>query len=114
MIVQGRNVDPSLAIVLVYLDYLDVSGEIEDTSGKDRAITLSYRDYPSAAKAFQKVLAKRPTDLDALIGLGVAQRGERKVEDGKGLTIAATRADRDDLVAVVQVDALDGDRPVNT
>ena len=45
------------------------------------AITLSYRDYPSASRAFQKVLQRNPTNIEAMIGLAVALRGEKKIEE---------------------------------
>jgi tetratricopeptide (TPR) repeat protein len=49
------------------------------------AITLSYRDYPSAMKAFQKVLARQPNNVEAMIGLAVALRGERKMDEAEAL-----------------------------
>ena len=45
------------------------------------AITLSFRDYDSAEEAFAKVLGLKPDKkmkFDALVGLGVAYRGQRK------------------------------------
>ncbi len=47
------------------------------------AITLSFRDYASAEAAFTKVLSLNPTrkiKVDALVGLGVAYRGQRKFD----------------------------------
>src|SRR6266508_776604 len=38
------------------------------------------------------------------------RRGQRKIEDGEQLAAAPTRADGDNLLASVQVDAFDGDR----
>jgi tetratricopeptide (TPR) repeat protein len=48
------------------------------------AVTLSFRDYASAEQAFSKVLSLNPpkkTRLEALIGLGVAYRGQRKFKE---------------------------------
>jgi len=45
------------------------------------AITLSFRDYKTAEDSFRRVLALNPnkkTKIDALVGLGVALRGQRK------------------------------------
>lgn len=45
------------------------------------AITLSFRDYKTAEESFSKVLTLNPnkkTKIDALVGLGVALRGQRK------------------------------------
>ncbi len=47
------------------------------------AITLSFRDYDSAEKAFTKALSLKPkkkVKSDALVGLGVAYRGKRKFD----------------------------------
>ncbi|HEY3356316.1 MAG TPA: tetratricopeptide repeat protein [Polyangia bacterium] len=49
------------------------------------AITLSYRDYPSAMRAFQKVLARRQNDVEAMVGLAVALRGEKKMDEAEAL-----------------------------
>ena len=48
------------------------------------AVTLSFRDYASAEQSFAKVLTGNPpkqTKLEALIGLGVAFRGQRKFKE---------------------------------
>lgn len=48
------------------------------------AVTLSFRDYASAEQSFAKVLSLTPpkqTKLEALIGLGVAYRGQRKFKE---------------------------------
>jgi tetratricopeptide (TPR) repeat protein len=49
------------------------------------AITLSYRDYASAQRAFQRVLQQRPTDVEAMIGMAVALRGERKIQESEAV-----------------------------
>jgi tetratricopeptide (TPR) repeat protein len=49
------------------------------------AITLSYRDYPSATRAFQRVIQRRPTDVEAMIGLAVALRGEKKIDAAEAM-----------------------------
>ena len=48
------------------------------------AITLSFRDYKSAEGAFQHVIGlnpKRKTKVQALVGLGVAFRGQRRFKE---------------------------------
>jgi tetratricopeptide (TPR) repeat protein len=48
------------------------------------AITLSFRDYKSSAEAFTRVLSLNPdkkTKVEALVGLGVALRGERQYKE---------------------------------
>jgi tetratricopeptide (TPR) repeat protein len=48
------------------------------------AVVLGFRDYESAAKAFTKVLSLNPDKkikMQALIGLGVALRGQRKFDE---------------------------------
>jgi tetratricopeptide (TPR) repeat protein len=48
------------------------------------AITLSFRDYKSAEEAFTKALSLNPDKkmkMDALVGLGVAYRGQRKFKE---------------------------------
>lgn len=47
------------------------------------AISLSARSYKQAEDAFQAVLKKQPTNIDATIGMGVALRGQRKIEDAE-------------------------------
>jgi tetratricopeptide (TPR) repeat protein len=45
------------------------------------AVTLSFRDYKSAEEAFAKVITlnpQKPVKVSALVGLGVALRGQRK------------------------------------
>jgi tetratricopeptide (TPR) repeat protein len=48
------------------------------------AVTLSFRDYKSAEESFSKVLTLNPdkkTKVEALVGLGVAYRGQRKFSE---------------------------------
>jgi tetratricopeptide (TPR) repeat protein len=48
------------------------------------AITLSFRDYRTAEESFRRVLSLNPTKktkIDALVGLGVALRGQRKYNE---------------------------------
>ena len=48
------------------------------------AITLSFRDYKSAEEAFRRVLKlnlKRETKVQALVGLGVALRGQKRFKE---------------------------------
>lgn len=48
------------------------------------AVTLSFRDYKSAEEAFAKVLSLNPhkkMKIEALIGLGVAYRGQRRFSE---------------------------------
>lgn len=48
------------------------------------AITLSFRDYKTAEESFNSVLSLNPvrkTKVDALVGLGVALRGQRKFRE---------------------------------
>ena len=47
------------------------------------AISLSARSYKQAEDAFQAVLKKQPTNLDATIGMGVAMRGQRKADESE-------------------------------
>lgn len=51
------------------------------------AITLSARDYKSAEDAFKAVLAANPTNtqqrFDATMGMGVALRGQRRVDEAE-------------------------------
>lgn len=58
------------------------------------AISLSARSYKQAEEAFQLVLKKQPSNLDAMIGMGVAMRGQRKADESetwynKALTVDA-------------------------
>jgi len=48
------------------------------------AITLSFRDYKNAEESFRRVLTLNPTKktrIEALVGLGVALRGQRKFQE---------------------------------
>jgi tetratricopeptide (TPR) repeat protein len=48
------------------------------------AVTLSFRDYKSAEESFSKVLTLNPskkTKVEALVGLGVAYRGQSKYKE---------------------------------
>jgi tetratricopeptide (TPR) repeat protein len=62
-----------------------------------RELTLSFRGYDDAARAFARAAELRPASYDAYLGLGAAQRGRSET----GLAEAAYR----------QAIALDADRP---
>lgn len=47
------------------------------------AISLSARSYKQAEDAFQAVLKKQPNNLDATMGMGVAMRGQRKIDEAE-------------------------------
>jgi tetratricopeptide (TPR) repeat protein len=47
------------------------------------AISLSARSYKQAEDAFQAVLKKQPNNLDAIIGMGVAVRGQRRMDEAE-------------------------------
>lgn len=47
------------------------------------AIGLSSRSYKQAEEAFQAVLKKQPNNLDAVIGMGVALRGDRRIDEAE-------------------------------
>lgn len=47
------------------------------------AISLSARSYKQAEEAFQAVLKKQPNNLDAVIGMGVALRGQRRIDEAE-------------------------------
>ena len=61
------------------------------------AITLSARDYKSAETAFKAALDAKPTDLtqrfDATIGMGVALRGQRRVDEAEKWYMKAKEVD---------------------
>jgi tetratricopeptide (TPR) repeat protein len=47
------------------------------------AISLSSRNYKQAEDAFQAVLKRQPNNVDAIIGMGVATRGQKRVKDAE-------------------------------
>jgi len=78
ILLQQGKVTPALAefkqAVALNNDFLEAHMNIG-------AITLSFRDYKTAEDSFRRVLALNPnkkTKIDALVGLGVALRGQRK------------------------------------
>ena len=64
------------------------------------AITLSFRDYKSSAEAFTRVLSLNPdkkTKVEALVGLGVALRGERQYKEAMAKYKEAEQLDPSNL-----------------
>lgn len=49
------------------------------------AITLSFRDYATAEGSFRAVLGDEPKNCEAMVGLGVALRGQRRLDDAEKL-----------------------------
>jgi tetratricopeptide (TPR) repeat protein len=61
-----------------------IDGNLLEAHMNIGAVTLSFRDYKSAEEAFAKVLTLNPaakTKVEALVGLGVARRGQRKLKE---------------------------------
>jgi tetratricopeptide (TPR) repeat protein len=56
-------------------------------------ITLGFRKYDVAAEQFQYVIGKRGKDYDAHIGLGIAQRGNGKLDEAEKEYNAAKEID---------------------
>lgn len=46
-------------------------------------ITLSFRKYDTAAEQFGYIIGKQPKNYDALIGMGIAQRGLGKLDEAE-------------------------------
>jgi len=57
------------------------------------AISLSSRNYKQAEDAFQAVLKKLPNHLDATMGMGVALRGQRKIDEAENWYKKVTQLD---------------------
>lgn len=56
-------------------------------------ITLSFRKYDTAAEQFSYIIGKQPKNYDALIGLGVAQRGLGKLDEAEKNYTDAVKVD---------------------
>ena len=55
------------------------------------ALSLNYRDYPTAEENFRAVLKAQPNNYDAAIGLGVALRGNRKFDEAEQQYLTAQK-----------------------
>ena len=55
------------------------------------ALSLNYRDYPTAEENFRAVLKPQPNNYDAAIGLGVALRGNRKFDEAEQQYLTAQK-----------------------
>lgn len=57
------------------------------------AVSLKFRDYPTAEENFRAVLAAQPRNYEATVGLGVALRGNRKFDDAEKVYADAMKLD---------------------
>jgi Flp pilus assembly protein TadD len=55
------------------------------------ALSLNYRDYPTAEENFRAVLKSQANNYDAAIGLGVALRGNRKFDEAEQQYLTAQK-----------------------
>jgi tetratricopeptide (TPR) repeat protein len=78
ILLRQKEVTPALA---KFRKAVALDNAFKEANMNIGAITLNFRDYKSAETAFEKVLAQNPDKkmkMDALVGLGVAYRGQRK------------------------------------
>ena len=57
------------------------------------ALSLNFRDYKTAEENFRAVLQSQPRNFEASIGLGVALRGEKKIDEAEQQYVAAQKLD---------------------
>jgi tetratricopeptide (TPR) repeat protein len=57
------------------------------------SLALNFRDYASAEQNLRAVLTAQPKNYDAAIGLGVALRGQKKVDEAEQQYLAASKLD---------------------
>jgi len=89
---------------LVQLRQKNVTGALKNFSGaisknpelfearlNRAAISINFRDYATAEQDFKVVLQAQPQNYEALIGLGVALRGNKKVEEAEQTYLSATK-----------------------
>jgi len=81
ILLRQKEVTPALA---KFRKAVALDNNFKEAHMNIGAITLSFRDYKSAENAFEKVLALNPDKkmkIEALVGLGVAYRGQRKFNE---------------------------------
>ncbi len=72
---------------------VDMDSELHEARLNLAALSLNYRDYPTAEENFRAVLTALPKNYDAMIGLGVALRGNRKFDEAEQQYLAAQKID---------------------
>jgi tetratricopeptide (TPR) repeat protein len=87
---QRKNVSAALAR---FKDAVGIDPNYIEANMNIGEITLNARDYTTAEGAFKTVIAQQPQNFDALVGLGVAYRGEGKIDDAEKQYLAAQKVD---------------------
>jgi len=93
ILLRQRRVTPALA---EFKQAVALNNDFMEAHMNIGAITLSFRDYKTAQDSFSRVLALNPprkTKLEALVGLGVALRGQRQFKEAMQRYKEALRLD---------------------